>query len=209
MKNSKIPIINQQGEITGEKSISGDTFGKEVSSFLITQAIRAFMSNQRKAKAKAKTRAEVTGSSAKIWRQKGTGRARHGDRQAPIFVGGGKAFGPTGGQNYKLKLNKKSAGKVILAVLGQKIKDKKTFLIEEMKITKTKEAFSFIEKIREKFLLKGKLVLISDNEEIKKYFRNLEKIKMLEAKTLNVYHLLETDAVLLTARTLETITQKK
>mgnify|MGYP001590447994 FL=1 len=209
MKNSKIPIINQQGEITGEKSISGDTFGKEVSSFLITQAIRAFMSNQRKAKAKAKTRAEVTGSSAKIWRQKGTGRARHGDRQAPIFVGGGKAFGPTGGQNYKLKLNKKSAGKVILAVLGQKIKDKKTFLIEEMKITKTKEAFSFIEKVREKFLLKGKLVLISDNEEIKKYFRNLEKIKMLEAKTLNVYHLLETDAVLLTARTLETITQKK
>ena len=167
------------------------------------------MSNQRKAKAKAKTRAEVTGSSAKIWRQKGTGRARHGDRQAPIFVGGGKAFGPTGGQNYKLKLNKKSAGKVILAVLGQKIKDKKTFLIEEMKITKTKEAFSFIEKVIEKFLLKVKLVLISDNDEIKKYFRNLEKIKMLEAKTLNVYHLLETDAVLLTARTLETITQKK
>lgn len=71
-------------------------FGGRFNDALVAQATRVFLSNQRRAKAKTKQRGEISGSTRKIWRQKGTGRARHGDRYAPIFVGGGVAHGPTG-----------------------------------------------------------------------------------------------------------------
>ena len=119
MKNLKIAVINAQGEVVGETKLAlrlGETSGAVA---LVAQTARAFLANQRKARAHAKTRAEVVGSGAKIWRQKGTGRARHGDRQAPIFVGGGVAHGPTGAQNYRQKISQKMGRRAVLAVLAQ------------------------------------------------------------------------------------------
>ncbi len=94
------------GEKAGKVTLPSEIFAAKINNQLMAQAVRVFLANQRKARAKTKTRGKVEGSGKKIWAQKGTGRARHGDRYAPIFVGGGISHGPTGKENFKLKMRK-------------------------------------------------------------------------------------------------------
>ncbi len=210
MKTIKLPLINQKAEKTGEKLVEADIFANEASEALIAQAVRRFLSNQRKAFGKTKTRGQITGSTAKIWRQKGTGRARHGDRQAPIFVGGGKAHGPTGEQHYQLGLNQKMNRKAIYGAISLKLKDKKAFLIDEIKLSRTKEAFSFIKQAQENLGLKGEILLIyGHNEDFSRYFRNLANVKTLKTDNLNVYFLLKAGSLLLTQAALTEISPKE
>ena len=191
MKNLKVTIINAQGEAAGEASLTGQT----ASPLLVAQAVRAFLANQRKALAKTKTRGEVNGSKSKIYRQKGTGRARHGDRQAPIFVGGGVAHGPAGNQNFKQALNQKMTQKAILTVLAEKAKEGKVFILEA-DFKKTKEAAAFLAKIQESFKLPWPVAFVVDkNEEIRRALKNLEKVKVLSVENLTTYPLLKAKAV--------------
>lgn len=199
MKSVKLVSINQQAEKVGEKTVGADFFGIQSNPVLISQAVRVFLTNQRKGYAKAKTRGQVNGSGVKIWKQKGTGRARHGDRQAPIFVGGGKAHGPTGNQKYHLHINQKMNKKAIYSVLSLKVKESQVFLLENFKITKTKEAFSFLERAKENLDLKDKvLILHGQKEEISKYFRNLAGTEVLNVANINVYQLLKAGSLLIT-----------
>lgn len=199
MKSLKLFSINQEAEKTGEKAVGEDIFGLKINPSLISQTIRRILSNQRKAYAVTKTRGQIVGSGIKIWRQKGTGRARHGDKQAPIFVGGSKAHGPTGRQNYRMLINKKMNKKAIYEVLSLKFKEKKVYLIEDFKIAKTKEAFSFLAKAKEKLGLKGKvLILYGPKEEIAKYFLNLREAEIINVANLNAYRLLKAGSLLIT-----------
>lgn len=203
MKSLKISIINQKGEVTGEKVITAAIFAVESSPVLISREVKSFLANQRKARAKAKTRSEVVGSGAKIWRQKGTGRARHGDRQAPIFVGGGVAHGPTGKQNYKQKPNKKMGQKAIFSILSEKLREKKLFLLDDIPFKKTKEAHLFLQEVRKTLNTKEKITfLLADNEGLKRYLNNLTDIFVLGVKSLNPYSLLKTDFLFLTKQAL-------
>ena len=93
---AQIPLVNTSGKKVKSLKVSGKIFGAKVNPSLVNQAVRVYLSNQRQASARTKSRGEVKVTKAKIWRQKGTGRARHGSRNAPIFVGGAKAHGPTG-----------------------------------------------------------------------------------------------------------------
>lgn len=209
MKELKLPVLNLQADNVGEKSVDAELFGADVAPFLVSQAVRVFLTRQRKAMAKTKTRGEITGTTAKIWKQKGTGRARHGDRQAPIFVGGSKAHGPTGKQNYAAKLNRKMNRKAIFSALSTKLKEKKVFLLEEMKISKTKQAGSFLTLAKEKHQLKGKVSLFSGpNEEEKKYFGNLSNVQVLNAANINVYDILSTQAIFFTQQGIAEILKK-
>jgi len=210
MKTIKLPSINQKAEKIADKEVGVEIFGVEASPSLFAQAVRRFLSNQRKAHAQAKTRGEVTGSRIKVWRQKGTGRARHGDRQAPIFVGGGKAHGPTGQQNYHQQINRKMNRKAINAALSLKLKEKKVFLVEEMKFKKTKEAFSFIQKAKQNLSLKGEVLLIyAHKEDLGRYFRNLAEVKTLKMDNLNVFPLLKAGSVFITQAALLQMTKKE
>jgi len=87
-------VYNTQGRVVSKVSLPKEVFGAKVNDNLMAQAVRVYLANQRMGTASTKNRGEITGSTKKIWRQKGTGRARHGSRKAPIFVGGGVAFGP-------------------------------------------------------------------------------------------------------------------
>ncbi|PIQ70249.1 50S ribosomal protein L4 [Candidatus Shapirobacteria bacterium CG03_land_8_20_14_0_80_40_19] len=199
MKSVKLVSINQQAEKAGEKTVGVDFFGIRSNPVLVSQSVRKFLSNQRKGYGKAKTRGQVNGSGVKIWNQKGTGRARHGDRQAPIFVGGGKAHGPTGRQKYSLRLNQKMNQKAIYSVLSSKLEEKNLYLLENFKITKTKEASSFLEKARKNLKLEGKVMILhGPKEEIVKYFRNLVRTEVLNAANINVYRLLKAGSLLIT-----------
>lgn len=210
MKNVKLVLINQEAEKTEQKTVGAAFFGVESNPSLISQAVRSYLSNQRKGYGKAKTRGQVNGSGVKIYNQKGTGRARHGDRQAPIFVGGGKAHGPTGMQKYDLQLNQKMRHKAIYAVLSSKLEEKKLYLLENFKIAKTKEACLFLEKAMKKLKLKEKvMILYGQKEETAKYFRNLAGAQVLNAANLNAYQLLAAGSILITQNGLAEIIGKK
>ena len=160
MKTLKIPVINKEGETMSEKTAPAEIFGADPNPSLITQAVRAFLSNQRHARGQVKTRSGVTGSTVKIYKQKGTGRARHGDRQAPIFVGGGVSHGPTGLQNYKKAFNQKMGRKAIFAAFSQMLKEKKLYILGDVKVNKTKDANLIMETYKEKFSLGEKIALV-------------------------------------------------
>jgi len=206
MKNFKVMIIDKSGTIKGEESLKLPT---GVSPVLIAQAARVFLSNQRSARARAKTRAAVSGTGAKIWRQKGTGRARHGDRQAPIFVGGGVAHGPTGTENFKQKLNQKMSQKATAALLSEKIKEKKFLVIKGVEFAKTKEAASFLEKVRNEMKIEKRIgFLLPKDEGLKRYLKNLSQVEILNVCSLNPFFLLRIDFLLATENALKELEKR-
>lgn len=208
MRNLKIQIIEGKGK--EEISAPAEIFGVKSSPFLIAQASRVFLSNQRRAKGVAKGRGDIAGSGVKIWRQKGTGRARHGDRKAPIFVGGGSAHGPTGEQNYHLSLNLKMSRKAVRAILSSRLKEKKLFLFKGEKIKKTKDAFEFIKDFKQRNSVKKNILLVfGRKEELKRNFSNLDKIKDIRIDNLNVFDLLAAEAVIMTQKAFEEYILKK
>ncbi len=187
--------------ITGKKSdqitLPSKIFAAKVNNQLMAQAVRVYLSNQRKAGAKAKTRAEVSGSGRKIWRQKGTGRARHGDQYAPIFVGGGVAHGPTGSENYQLKMSKRMRQQALFSALTSKFKDGEIIVVKGLaKIEpKTKEMMMVLEKLTRNWKLETRnwkltLVLPELIENVIRAARNIEGVKLTQINMLNTYDVL-------------------
>lgn len=181
-------------------SLPKEIFGAKVNMALMAQAVRVYESNQRKARAKTKTRAEVVGSGKKIWRQKGTGRARHGDQYAPIFVGGGIAHGPTGGQNFKLKMSKKMKKLALFSALTLKLKEESLSAVRGLlKIeAKTKKMSDFLKK--SKINLEKTSVLIIAPRRVKNLTlacRNLTKLTLLPVNSLNIFAILKNKKIIL------------
>ena len=170
---------------------------------VLVQAVQVYLGNQRKAKAKTKTRGEVNKTTAKMYKQKGTGRARHGAYSAPIFVGGGIAFGPTGEQNYKRKLSKEQAKLAMVSALITKSKEMWTITGIE-KIKNTKEAGKELGEISE-----SKLVILGSKElKLNKYFRNLEKVTVTNVNTINTYQIMKYKQLLFTEAAWAEMTKK-
>lgn len=116
----KLPVIDLSGKKSGNVTVADEVFAVPISAPLLAQVVHVYQMNQRQGSAKALTRGEVYGSRKKLWRQKGTGRARHGDRFAPQFVGGGVAHGPTGRQNVKRTMNKTMRRNALQVALSAK-----------------------------------------------------------------------------------------
>lgn len=199
MSNQTIPVLSLEGEKVSERKADEKIFAVSAGSFLISQAAKKYLSNQRMARAKTKTRSDVIGSGAKIWRQKGTGRARHGDRKANLFVGGGVSHGPTGTQNFKQRLNQKMTEKAIFSLLSDKLKEKKLFLLPEFELKNTRQAAAFLKKAKEKLGVRKQLSLVQFKEpQIKRFFGNIKDLTILEASCLSVYDLLNSPFILMT-----------
>lgn len=168
-----------------------EIFAVVASPKLLSQYVYVYLNNLKQGKGKVKTRSEVTGSTRKIYRQKGTGRARHGDIKAPIFVGGGVALGPTG--NYrKLKLTKKMKRKALFFSLSQKTADNHLKIQADnllAKVAKTKAAQEIITKL--KLGNKGKYLLVLPHTSPQRTaFKNLKDLTVLEPAALNAYKVL-------------------
>lgn len=203
----KIPFYNIKGEKLKPISLSAEIFGAKINKHLMAQAVRVYLANQRKSKAKAKTRAQVAGSGKKIWRQKGTGRARHRDRQAPIFVGGGKAHGPTGKENWQLKMSKKMKKLSLFSALTVKLKEKALLGIKDLgKIKpKTKEMVKIMQKLKmknDKSKSKILLILPEKNENIMRAGRNIQGLSLVLAHQLNTYEVLKHQRIIFTKESL-------
>lgn len=165
-------------------------------------ANRYYSFNQRQSTSKVKSRGEIKGSTRKIYRQKGTGGARHGARNAPQFRSGGVAFGPTGEENYSLKINNKLKKKVLQSLLGERMRKQEILVVDNLVFDnyKTKEAEKFLNILPIK---KSKtLLVLSSKEENKEKvissFRNLPYVDISDSKSINSSQLLSPRYLLFT-----------
>lgn len=177
----KIKIYNSKAEAIGEAKLKPELFGLEANHELIHQIAVAMQANQRKPWAHTKDRSEKRGGGRKPWRQKGTGRARHGSRRSPIWVGGGVTFGPRKEKIYSKKINKKAKKQALLMMLSSKYHDQELKIINKLTCKKTKDA----QAILNNFKIKSVLV-VQEN----KAFRNIPKTKTINPENLNVLDLL-------------------
>jgi len=187
-------LFNIKGEKTGTAKLSKEIFAVKASPQLVAQAMRVYLTNQRKARAKVKDRSEVRGSRRKIWSQKGTGRARHGDKYAPIFVGGGVAHGPKGDQNFSLSLSQKMRHRALLLALSAKFNQNQILAIKGLDNLepKTKNFAQLIQalKLNDK---KVAFVLPKKEEKITQGVKNLAKGRAVLVNLLNPYQILAQD----------------
>ena len=186
-----IKILNIDGSSKSQNlKLSEKLIGLKVNNRLLKYVIDWQLNRSKKRIAKTKQRSEITGSTAKIYAQKGTGNARHSSRKAPIFVGGGVAHGPKGNVYKTRKINKKEKRNSLAAAVSQKIKEKNLILFDDIKnkINKTKD-FS-------KFLKKNSIqnVLIVADESTKKNIeistRNIPNLKLIHVSHLKAYDIL-------------------
>ncbi len=205
-----VDVYNYQGKKQEKKAkLPGEFFGQEANDALLAQAVRVYLANQRRAFPKAKTRAEVAGSGRKIYSQKGTGRARHGDRQAPIFVGGGKAHGPKG-VKIRLSLPKKMRKKALAVALSQKANEGRIKMVASIeKMTpKTKNAEELLQKINLTAQKVGLVMTKEEKEKVGRAFRNLAGVRVFLPDMLNPYLVLEKEALLFTTAGLAALGEK-
>ena len=195
----KTDLLDINGKKVGTINLPPEIFAAEVNPQLMAQAVRVYLANQRKAQPKTKTRAEVNRTKAKWYRQKGTGRARHGSRAAPIFVGGGVAHGPTGEQNYKLKMPKKMKKAALFSALTSKFKEKEILVVKGLeKIEpKTKRMAEIIKKFKiQNSKFKILLILPKVLKNIVLAGRNLKNLEITQANDLNTYQVLASDRLI-------------
>lgn len=197
----KIDLLTIKGEKAGKINLPPQIFAAEVNPQLMAQAVRVYLANQHKAHPKTKTRAEVNRTKAKWYRQKGTGRARHGSRSAPIFVGGGVAHGPTGRENHKLRMPEKMRRAALFSALTSKFKEGDILVVKGLeKIEpKTKKMAEALEKLKVKSQ-KSKVMLVLPHilENISRAARNIKNLSFIQATCLNTYKVLNSGKIIFT-----------
>ena len=162
----KIDVYTITGTKSGQIELPKEIFAAKVNKPLMAQAVRVYLGNQRRSGARAQTRSEVNRTKAKWFRQKGTGHARHGARSAPIFVGGGKAHGPTGEENYHLKMSQAMKKKALFSALTARLNDNEIMVIKDLaKIEpKTKKMSEILNKLLKNWKLEtGNWILETGN----------------------------------------------
>ncbi len=194
-KSSKLslPIYGLSGIKKGSIELPKEVFGAKVNEQLMAQAVRVYLINQRQGTASTKTRGEVTGSTRKIYRQKGTGRARHGSIKAPIFVGGGIVFGPRH-RKFESKLSQQMKKKALFSALTQKLINQKVSVIDSKgAIGKTSEFAKLFKKLSllDKKNKDNAILFVSDsNIEAKRAVRNIKGLAIRNAESINTYEVL-------------------
>lgn len=195
----QIDVYDIKGTKKGKVSLPPALFAAKVNSRLMAQAVRVYLARKRRAGAKTKTRGEVSRTKAKVWRQKGTGRARHGARSAPIFVGGGVAHGPRGNQNYVLKLSKKMRHLALASALTSKLKEGQILVIDGLEKVepKTREMVAVLKVFDlDRKGLKKLVVTDKDNQNLSLASRNIKEVTLAPFSSLNTYQVLAAGKVI-------------
>ena len=199
----KLKVINIEGKNTSDIELSDKIFSLKPDKHVVQSLIDWQLNHFKPRTAKTKQRNEITGSTAKIYAQKGTGGARHSSRKAPLFVGGGVAHGPKGSGYRIKKMNKKVRKLGLIYILSQKNKINSLFVVEDFKseIKKTKSFYNFLIKNN----LKNSLI-ISDKVSISKIIksaRNIPLIKIIDQAGANAYDLLKYKNVVFTTSSIK------
>lgn len=194
-------VYSKEGKETGSVTLPEAVFGAAWNPDLVHEVVVGIQSNSRAGTAHTKDRSEVRGGGRKPWKQKGTGRARHGSRRSPIWTGGGVTFGPRSEKDYSVKINKKVRSKALASVLSKKMADAEVLFVDSLAMDepKTKDAKAVVAAIakgagQEGLVTKRKnaaLVVLADrNLATEKSFRNFGNIEVAQAKDINPVDLL-------------------
>ena len=191
-----VAVLNMAGK-EGEKiELAEGVFGIEPNVSVMNDMVKAYLANQRQGTQSTKTRAEVRGGGRKPWRQKGTGRARHGSIRSPQWVGGGVVFAPKP-RDYSFKLNKKVKRLALQSALSTKVAEGKIIVLDELNLAevKTKDMAKVLANIN-----CGKALIVMDgtNTNVMLSARNIPDVKTASVSTINVYDLLKYNTLVVT-----------
>ncbi|MFH1407904.1 MAG: 50S ribosomal protein L4 [Patescibacteria group bacterium] len=201
----KVDIYNTKKEKVGEISLKKEVFGCDFNENLVSQYVRVYLANQRRGTAKTKTRAEVSGGGVKPWKQKGTGRARHGSIRSPIWVHGGVAHGPKP-KDWSLKMPQKMRTSALFSVLSDKARGNKIIVLEDLKFN-TYSAKKMAGLLKDLEIL-GKVGLVipkGGDDKINKSARNIKDIFVKPACELNAFYVLSLDTLIIVKPSLDII----
>ncbi len=197
-KKITLPVVSLAGEKVEDIKVSASVFGvADANEQPVHDAVVTQLANARQATAKTKKRHEVSGGGKKPWRQKGTGRARAGSTRSPIWVGGGKVFGPDGNQNYTVSQNKKAHALAMKTVLSQKVAAKKLIVVDSLNMDaiSTKNALAALNAIK----ATGKVSVVYDDTDVNFVYSagNLENVTLLGLGNVSVYDVLYADVIVI------------
>jgi large subunit ribosomal protein L4 len=195
LKNKmKVDVKNLKGEKTEEIELRDDVFAIEPNATVLHQYIRVYENNQRQGTSSTKTRSEVSGGGTKPWRQKGTGRARHGSIRSPIWVGGGVAHGPKP-KSWRLSIPKKMKELALKSALSSRMKDGNILIIDDIKMKepKTKDVAQALKKLK----IDGKMTVVwfGECENFVKSAKNLPEVALVNAGSLGAYDVVKTPTI--------------
>lgn len=205
----EINLYNQRAESVGKVSLPDAIFAVPMNKDLLYQVVTSQIANKRQTVAHTKDRSEVSGGGKKPWRQKGTGRARHGSIRSPIWKGGGTTFGPRKERNFKKKINRKMAQKALFVALSSKVHDKEMIVVDDINFEnwKTKEMAKVMAGLRQ-ILSRGSYLVVTPKEGIKtigRVSKNLPNVDVMEAKDLNALSVVGRKNIILLKNALEVI----
>jgi len=202
----ELKVIDIKGKETSKKvSLNGSVFDIEPNDHAIYLDVKQYLANQRQGTHKSKERADITGSTRKIKKQKGTGTARAGSIKSPLFRGGGRAFGPRP-RSYNFKLNKKLKRLARKSALTYKAKEENIIVLEDLKFKapKTKEFVTLLNNLK---VADSRVLIVTANLDNNVYLssRNIGKAKVVDANSLNTYDILNASKVVLAVSSIEKI----
>ena len=191
-----VDIVDLNNQKVGELALADEVFGAEVNEALLYEAVRHFQAGERAGTHKTKVRAEVAGSGKKLWKQKGTGRARVGSVRSPVWRHGGTVHGPQP-RDYSYKLPRKMVLGALRSALSAKVRDGELKVVQAFNLGdhKTKNAMNALSGLGA-----GNTVLVvdnGDNRNLSLGVRNLKGVTLLATREVNAYHLLGHQSVLL------------
>ncbi len=206
----QLAIWNMEGEKAGQVELSAEIFGVPLNEDLVHQAVVAADSGRKRHAGSAKRRSEVVATGAKVWRQKGLGRARHGDKGAPVFVGGGKAHAPKPRDGAK-KMPKKMRRKALFCALSDAVRRGQMTVIEDIELDepRTKTIVSMLEA----FGMEDAVVMLMlsaeqmADEALVKSCRNIEKLHLRQSPHLNTRDVLWAGELVFTQEALAALNQ--
>lgn len=202
-----VPVYSLAGRAAGEMSLPKEIFGAKVNEKLLSQALRVYMTNQKTFTGSTKTRGEVTGTTAKMYRQKGTGRARHGAQTAPIFVGGGIVFGPKP-RKVTLDLPKKMKKAALRSALSEKQANGQVLGVVglESSTGKTSQMAQLLGKLKVKSAL---IVTSEQSNSVYRAARNIQGIDVLPINLINALEVLRHEHLILDKGSIEKLNFNK
>lgn len=193
----KVDVYDVNGQVVGEEELSDEIFGAPVNHALMHQAVRVYLANRRAGTASTRTRGEVRGGGRKPWRQKGTGRARHGSIRSPLWRGGGVIFGPKP-RSHRLLMPKKARRQALRSALSAKLRDGELTVVDAFQLPelKTKAVAAVVQQLGGG--RKPLLVIPEPDQGLRRAARNIPGVRTVVAACLNTYEVLDSSRLLIT-----------
>ena len=201
---AKIDVYDLTGVKTGTMTLNDAVFGAEYNEALIHQVVKAYLANQRQGTKSALTRSEVRGHAKKPWRQKGTGRARHGSTKGPQWRGGGVVFAPKP-RDFSQKINKQMKRAAFISAISTKLAENNIIVVKDLKLEapKTKLMQQVLDNLK---INKSALLVVKGYDEVvDRASSNIPKVSMCDSDLLNVYQIVSTNKLIITQDAIKSI----